>query len=102
MSDLVAPSDAIRQFGAQHAAQATAITTGAAGDQASDMAALVAMVGPIGMANIVPATAQALATHVSSAMQLANVHTATAAAANQSASSYEQTDDGSASGFRSR
>jgi hypothetical protein len=100
MSEVVAPSEAIRQFGARHAAQAAAITTGAVGDQAADIAALVAMVGPIGLPNIVPAAAQALATHVCSAMQLAGVHAAAAAAADRSAGLYEQTDNGSANGFQ--
>lgn len=98
MSDLVAPSAAIRRFGESAARMAKEVTTAATTEQASSVAAAETVFGTIG-ADFVRAFTEAQANHVASAKKLAGVYSKTASTAHASAAAYEATDGGSAAVF---
>ncbi|MBF6087101.1 hypothetical protein [Nocardia cyriacigeorgica] len=91
MSDLVATPDAIRRYGDAAAAMATSVATAGSVDQAATMAVAAPVFGLIGQEFLV-SYAIAQGNHLSSVMELAGVHAATAVTAHQSAAAYEASD----------
>ncbi|WP_405179659.1 type VII secretion target [Nocardia sp. NBC_01377] len=98
MSDLVAAPDAIRGYAEAAVSMATGVATAGTVDQAATMAAVVPVFGLIGQ-EFLFAFAHAQANHVSSVLELAAVHAATAMTATQSAIAYETSEATSAAEF---
>lgn len=98
MSDLVAAPDVIRGYADAAAAMAAGVATAGTVDQAATMAAVVPVFGLIGQ-DFLFAFAGAQANHLSSVMEFAAVHAATAVTAQQSAAAYEATEATSVAGF---
>ncbi|MFE1593220.1 hypothetical protein [Nocardia sp. NPDC058705] len=91
MSDLVATPDVIRGYGEAAAAMATGVATAGGFDQTATVAAAVPVFGLIGQEFLV-SFAGAQANHVSSVLELAGVHAATAVTAHQAAAAMEATE----------
>ncbi|MFC3964563.1 hypothetical protein [Nocardia jiangsuensis] len=88
MSEVAAESGAIHAYGAASAAMAQAVATAGAVDQVATVAATVPVFGLIGQ-DFLAAFAVAQANHISSVLELAAVHAATALTAHEGAAAYD-------------
>ncbi|MBU3064917.1 hypothetical protein KO481_25725 [Nocardia sp. NEAU-G5] len=98
MNEVVVIPGAFRAHGDLNATQAGLVTTAGTVDQVAAIQAATAVFGPIA-ADFLAAFAVAQANHARAVAELAQVHTATAAAAQAAAANYESTDADSAAGF---
>ncbi|MGF6882700.1 hypothetical protein ABIA39_001642 [Nocardia sp. GAS34] len=98
MNEVVVIPGAFRAHGELNATQAGLVTTAGTVDQVAAIQAATAVFGPIA-ADFLAAFAVAQANHARAVAELAQVHTATAAAAQAAATGYESADADSAAGF---
>lgn len=98
MNDVVVIPGAFRAHGDLNATQAGLVTAAGTVDQVAAIQAATAVFGPIA-ADFLAAFSVAQANHARAVAQLAQVHTATAAASQAAAANYESTDADSAAGF---
>nr|WP_198428552.1 type VII secretion target [Nocardia bovistercoris] len=97
---MVAKPDALRAYGGAAATMATGVATAGAFDQVATVAAAAPVFGLIGQ-DFLLAFAAAQGNHVSSVLELAGVHAATAVALQQDATAYETSESVSGSEFDS-